>query len=84
MIHQAFLVIALALTVVCPLAAVWQEDAAISVRARIIFGTSEVASTTESYMTDGSNSAIPGCRAQRPGVPHLHRRRPHVRGRHES
>jgi hypothetical protein len=52
MIHQAFLVIALALTVVCPLAAVWQEDSASSVRARIV-GTWELVSTTE-YMTDGS------------------------------
>jgi hypothetical protein len=52
MIRQASLVIALALTVVCPRAAVWQEDSASSVRARIV-GTWELVSTTE-YMADGS------------------------------
>src|ERR1700687_79327 len=57
MVRQASLVIALALTVACLLAAVWQEDTASSVRARII-GTWELVSTTE-YMTDGSKRPYP-------------------------
>lgn len=52
MIRQVSLVSAIALTVACLLAAVWQEDGAASVRARII-GTWELVSTVES-MTDGS------------------------------
>jgi hypothetical protein len=57
MVRQASLVIALALTVSCLLAAVWQEDTASSVRARIT-GTWELVSTTE-YMTDGSKRPYP-------------------------
>ena len=52
MIRQVSLASAIALTVACLLAAVWQEDATASVRARII-GTWELVSTVE-YMTDGS------------------------------
>ena len=52
MIRQVSLVSALALTVACLRAAVWQEDGTASVRARII-GTWELVSTVE-YLTDGS------------------------------